>query len=92
MDLVELFDNLLAEGDGDDDPGLASGRVVVERFPEGRRLDVQVSPGELSKALTSLQVFWAAANSSRVQNLMELSCSNTLRERALALVLSGPEM
>ena len=36
MNLVQGFDNLLAEGDGDDDPGPAGGCVVVERVPEGQ--------------------------------------------------------
>ena len=47
---------------------------------------------ESIKALTSLQVFWAAANLSSVQKVTELSCSNTSLDRASAMVLSGPEM
>ena len=33
MDLVELSDNLLSQGYGDNDPGLAGRRVVVEYVP-----------------------------------------------------------
>ena len=33
MDVVELLDDLLSQGHGDDDPGLAGGRVVMENVP-----------------------------------------------------------
>ena len=54
MDLVELFDNLLAEGDGDNDPGLASGCVVVEHVPGGQAFG---PAGEAGGAEQELDIF-----------------------------------
>ena len=33
VDVMEAFDDLLAEGDGDDDPGSVGGDVVVQHVP-----------------------------------------------------------
>ena len=33
VDVMEAFDDLLTEGDGDDDPGSVGGAVVVQHIP-----------------------------------------------------------
>ena len=54
MNLMYGFDDLLAEGDRDDDPGLVGGRVVVERVPRGQAFARAGEAGRVEQELDVL--------------------------------------
>ena len=64
--------------------GLFVDTSVCRINPEGSRLEEMVREEELEliSFLTSLQDFWAAANSSKVKKLMAFSSSNMSLDRA----------